>query len=86
MNTIDNHINSYLEPISNAVTSFVFSSFSFLETEIPLIVIWLLFASFFFTFYFRFVNVRYFSRAIKVAMGRYDHPNHPGEITHFQSF
>jgi AGCS family alanine or glycine:cation symporter len=49
-------------------------------------VCWLLIASLFFTFYFNFLNVRYFKRAINVAFGKYDNPNHPGEITHFQSF
>jgi AGCS family alanine or glycine:cation symporter len=49
-------------------------------------VCWLLIASLFFTFYFNFLNVRYFKRAINVAFGKYDSPNHPGEITHFQSF
>ena len=39
-----------------------------------------------FSFYFNFVNIFYFKRALKVAFGKYDNPNHPGEITHFQSF
>ena len=42
--------------------------------------------SFFFTFYFNFLNIRYFKRAINVAFGKYDDVRHPGEITHFQSF
>ena len=50
------------------------------------IVIWLVFASIYFSFYFNFLNVFYFKRAVKVALGRYDKPDDPGEVTHFQSF
>jgi len=74
------------EKLLNNFSNFVFSSFSFFGTEVPFIVCWLLFASLFFTFYFKFLNVRFFKRAVKVALGKYDNPDHPGEITHFQSF
>ena len=55
-------------------------------SDVPYIVCWLLIASLFFTFYFNFLNIRFFKRAVKVALGKYDDPSHPGEITHFQSF
>ena len=57
-----------------------------METRFRFIVLWLVFASLYFSFYFNFVNIFYFKRALKVAFGKYDNPNHPGEITHFQSF
>ena len=64
----------------------IFGSFSFFGNQIPFIVLWLVFASLYFSFYFRFVNIFYFKRALNVAFGKYDDPSHPGEITHFQSF
>ena len=85
-NNIDANIDQLLKPVSDFITSFVFSSFNFFGESIPFIVCWLLFASLFFTFYFNFLNIRYFKRAINVALGKYDDVNHPGEITHFQSF
>ncbi|MBS91617.1 MAG: alanine glycine permease, partial [Rickettsiales bacterium] len=84
--SIDSKIDAFLKPFSDLITNFVFDSFSFYGTEIPYIVCWLLFASIYFTIFFQFANVRFFKRGIKVAIGKYDHPNHPGEITHFQSF
>ena len=59
-----------------------------LEPRIPFIVVWLVFASFYFTVHFRFLkHVRFFKkRAIKVAQGKFDRPTDPGEVTHFQSF
>ena len=84
--TIDKKIDEALKPVSDSITNFIFDSFSLLGSDVPYIVCWLLIASLFFTFYFNFLNVRYFKRAINVAFGKYDNPNHPGEITHFQSF
>ncbi len=86
LNTIDNKIDLFLKPYLDSITSFVFGSFSFFNNQIPYIVLWLVFASLFFTLYFKFVNIRFFRRALNVAFGKYDNPNHPGEITHFQSF
>ena len=83
---LDQKIEIILKPISEKITGIVFGSFSFFETEIPFIVLWLVFASLYFSFYFRFLNIFYFKRALRVAFGKYDNPRHPGEITHFQSF
>ncbi|MEO2036567.1 MAG: alanine/glycine:cation symporter family protein [Planctomycetaceae bacterium] len=52
---------------------------------IPLIVLILLFGSIFFTVYHGWLNVRGFKHAIDVTRGKFDNPNDPGEITHFQA-
>ncbi len=83
---IDRQIEVFLKPISDFITSIVFGSVSIYQTQIPLIVLWLVFASLYFSIYFKFVNILFFKRALNVAFGKYDSPNHPGEITHFQSF
>ena len=84
--SLDKKIDSVLKPISDSITNFIFDSFSLMGSDVPYIVCWLLIASLFFTFYFNFLNIRFFKRAVKVALGKYDDPSHPGEITHFQSF
>ncbi len=53
--------------------------------EIPLVVLWLVFGATFFTFRFRFVNVRLFRHAIECVRGVYSRPEDRGEITHFQA-
>ena len=83
---IDEKIETLFQPISELITSIIFGSFSAFETNIPFIVVWLVFASLFFTFYFNFVNLRFFNRAIMVARGKFDKPSDPGEVSHFQSF
>jgi len=52
---------------------------------IPLIVIWLFLGAIFFTLKMRFVNLRAFTQSIRIASGKYDDPNDPGEVTHFQA-
>jgi len=52
---------------------------------IPLVVLWLLAGAVFFTLRMNFVNIRAFGHAIDVLRGRYDDPNDPGEVSHFQA-
>ena len=52
---------------------------------IPFIVIWLILGSIFFTFRLGFVNIRGFRHSIQLAKGKFDNPDAPGRITHFQA-
>ncbi len=54
-------------------------------TKLPFIVLWLVAGAIFFTLRFRFVNLRAFKHAVMVTAGRYDDPNDPGEVSHFQA-
>ena len=55
------------------------------ENSIPFIVIWLILGSIFFTIRLGFINVRGFKHSIDLAKGKYDNPDAPGRITHFQA-
>lgn len=55
------------------------------ETKLPMIVFWLVAGALFFTFRYRFPNVRAFGHAIKVTRGDFDDPDDPGEVSHFQA-
>lgn len=50
----------------------------------PLLIL-LLGGGLFFLVYSRFLPFRYFGHAINVLRGKYDDPNEPGEISHFQA-
>ena len=82
----DEKINNFIYPISDSITGLIFWEISFFQNNLPLIVIWLVLASIFFTIYFRFINISAFSEGLKVAFGKYDKKSDPGEITPFQSF
>jgi AGCS family alanine or glycine:cation symporter len=83
---IDQAINSAFEPIASAMVDIVFVSVNIGGTELPLIVVWLVVGAVFFTGYFRFINIRGFTHAIRIVTGKEDkEPQAPGEVTHFQA-
>ncbi|MBN4077278.1 alanine:cation symporter family protein [Sulfobacillus acidophilus] len=55
------------------------------SVNIPFIVMWLVLGAAFLTVRMGFINFRAFKHAILVTMGKYDNPNDPGEISHFQA-
>ncbi|MCF8716077.1 amino acid carrier protein [Joostella atrarenae] len=53
--------------------------------NIPFIVVWLLLGATFFTLRMGFINIRGFRHSLDLAKGKYDDPNAPGQVTHFQA-
>ncbi|UPS91808.1 amino acid carrier protein [Bizionia sp. M204] len=56
-----------------------------LTKPISFIVIWLVLGALFFTIRMGFINIRGFGHAIDLARGKYDDPDAPGQVTHFQA-
>ncbi|HOH99068.1 MAG TPA: alanine/glycine:cation symporter family protein [Bacteroidales bacterium] len=55
------------------------------RAPISLVVVWLILGAFFFTFFFKFINIRGFKHAIDIVRGVYDDPKSTGEVSHFQA-
>lgn len=55
------------------------------KKSIPFIVIWLIIGAIFFTFRMGFINFRGFKHAIQLVSGKYNEPDAPGQVTHFQA-
>jgi AGCS family alanine or glycine:cation symporter len=55
------------------------------KKNIPFIVVWLSIGALFFTIRMGFINIKGFRHAINLARGKYDDPNAPGQVTHFQA-
>ncbi len=53
--------------------------------DIPFIVVWLVLGALFFTLRMGFINIRGFKHSLELAKGKYDDPNAPGQVTHFQA-
>ena len=52
------------------------------DTQLQLIVLWLVTRTIFFTFYFQFINIRSFARAVCIVTGKLDKdPKGPGEVS-----
>jgi AGCS family alanine or glycine:cation symporter len=83
---IDEAINEAFRPIASAMVNLVFFSVPVGESELPLIVVWLIAGALFFTIRLGFINVRGFRHAVRIVAGKEDRkPKAPGEVTHFQA-
>ncbi|MDX1461073.1 MAG: alanine/glycine:cation symporter family protein [Xanthomonadales bacterium] len=82
---IDQKINDAIRPASDWVAGLVFSTFPLFGVDIPFVLVWLVFAATFFTFYFKFINVRAFTHGFALVRGDYNDPKAAGEVTHFQA-
>jgi AGCS family alanine or glycine:cation symporter len=89
--TFQDAVNDVMTPIAEVIEYVVFYKLelAWLLGEgtpgIPFIVIWLLGAAIFFSFYMGFPNIRNFKQSMRIVSGKYDDPNDPGEVTHFQA-
>ncbi|MCY3762965.1 MAG: alanine:cation symporter family protein, partial [Gemmatimonadetes bacterium] len=66
----------------NLLATFLFAEFG---TGVPLIVGVLVAGGVYYSFYFGWLSIRGFRHSIDVIRGRYDNPDDPGEISHFQA-
>ncbi|MFP6582767.1 MAG: alanine/glycine:cation symporter family protein [Candidatus Hydrogenedentota bacterium] len=82
---IDESINRAVQPLSDALSTFIFFEIDVFDTGVPLIVLWLMGSAVFFTFYFRFINVTGFVHAINLVRGKYSSEEDAGEVSHFQA-
>ena len=85
-------INDSFSGVVGAMAAVVFSSlpgaldaaWEFLKA-MPLVILVLVGGAIFFTLRFNFINLLGFWHAIEVVRGKYDNPDDPGEISHFQA-
>lgn len=83
---IDQTINAMLEPVTNAISAFVFYSVDIVGGQsLPLILVWLVLASLFCTLYFGFINFRFFKHAFDLVRGKHDTAKGEGDISRFQA-
>ncbi len=83
---IDETINETVKPFLDVFTNIIFAPVPFFGgTSVPWVVIWLVIAATFFTFYFKFINLRSFRHGFALIRGKYDYSKAPGEVTHFQA-
>lgn len=94
---LDDQIDEWFSPVAVWWEQIVFAQIPFTdEVGIPLVLILLVGGGIIFTFYFKFINFRKLSTAVKAVRGDYDHfettttsegekKQAAGELTHFQA-
>ncbi|RLD66462.1 MAG: amino acid carrier protein [Bacteroidetes bacterium] len=55
------------------------------KMRIPFVVVWLVIGALIFTIRMKFINIRGFKHSIELIRGKFDDPNHKGEVSHFQA-
>ena len=53
--------------------------------SLPFLIVILILGAIFFTFWYRWINVRGFKHSIAIIRGKYDNPEDTGEISHFRA-
>ena len=53
--------------------------------SLPFLIVILILGAIFFTFWYRWINVRGFKHSIDIIRGKYDNPEDTGEISHFRA-
>ncbi|MEL6686982.1 MAG: alanine/glycine:cation symporter family protein [Pseudomonadota bacterium] len=83
--SLDEAINAFVQPLTDAVSAFIFYAVPIGNAELPLIVLWLIFGAAFFTAYLGFINLRGFAHALRIISGKTETSRGDGEISHFQA-
>ncbi|MER6088546.1 alanine/glycine:cation symporter family protein [Streptomyces bluensis] len=83
--SIDDAVGGFFEPVATKVSEVVFYAVPVGDTELPIIVAWLVVAGLVFTTWFGLLQVRKFKLAFDVVRGKYDEEGAAGEVNHFQA-
>jgi len=78
-------INDGLVSLMGAFNSLVFYSVKLFGVDVPVVILFLILATLYFTIYFKFINIRAFRHALRLVRGDYSDPNAKGSINHFQA-
>ena len=70
-----------LGPVADGLSSVVFVAADLAGAQVPLIVLWLVFAGVFFTVYLRGINLRGFAEAVRIVLGKRSSAPTQGEIS-----
>ena len=82
---IQESISSLDAAFGSIVSAMASVLFAKLGTGVPFIIWVLVLGGIYYSFYFGWISLRGFRHSIDVIRGRYDDPNDPGEISHFQA-
>ncbi len=68
--SLDDVINEIVQPVTDAISGFIFYAVPVAGSDVPLIVCWLIFGACFFTVYLGFINFRGFGHAVNIVRGK----------------
>ena len=81
---VDAFMDKHIAPVSDAIAKIIFCPVHIFGGEIPVIILWVLFAGIFFTFYFKGIAVWGFKHAVDL-IAKPTHKDGEGEVSSFQA-
>ncbi|MGJ9411866.1 alanine/glycine:cation symporter family protein [Aeromicrobium sp. CF4.19] len=82
---LESGIDRFFAPVADFVSGIIFYELTIGGVAFPLIVFWLVIGALIFTVAFRAPQTWGVGHAIELVRGRFDRPDDPGEVTHFQA-
>ena len=83
---VDEFIDKNIAPVTDAIANFVFSSITICGAKVPVIILWILAAGFFFTIYFKGIAFWGFKHAIDNIVKKPEgHGEGSGDVSSFQA-
>ena len=82
---VDEFIDKNIAPLTDAIANFVFSSVTLCGTKVPVIILWILAAGFFFTIYFKGIAIWGFKHAVDHIIKKPEAGDGCGDVSSFQA-
>lgn len=83
--TVNKFVENYIAKITDAIAAFIFTPVNIFGAEVPVIILWILFAGIFFTIYLRCIPIWGFKHSIKVIANARKEDGGDGEVSPFQA-
>lgn len=83
--TVNDFVENYVGRIIDAIAAFIFTPISIFGAQVPIIILWILFAGIFFTFYLRGIPIWGFKHSLKVISEAKKDNGGDGEVSAFQA-
>lgn len=82
---VNDFVDNYVAKFTDSIANFIFTPVSIFGAEVPIIILWILFAGIIFTLYFRFIPIWGFKHSVKVIAGSNKKSSGDGEVSAFQA-
>ena len=83
--TVNDFVENYVGRITDAIAAFIFTPISIFGAQVPIIILWILSAGIFFTFYLRGIPIWGFKHSLKVISVAKKDNGGDGEVSAFQA-
>ena len=79
-------VDNYIAKVTDSIAAFIFTPVNIFGSEVPIIILWILFAGIIFTVYFKFIPIWGFKHSLKVISGSNKKDSSgEGEVSAFQA-